>query len=255
MNNNIHVIITFLSIAVAVGGISYGVRTTNQNTRLQEEAQVLRNQLNARSGEPANAGGPAVALNDFSGREPNDVHSLQEQLDARDAELERLRSELTESQKRPRHESFQDRMTRMKEEEPERYEEMVRSRTERKEQMRYNQANRLALYLDMDTSSMSPEELENHNLLVEKLTEVWEKTAEYDPTQPPTRETMLEMFSTLREVSDLMDQERGVMLKQLGKEVGLSGSEAEDFAAYTESIISATTLQPPRGGRGPLGNR
>ena len=253
MKKNIPVIITLLSVAVATGGISFGVRAAHQKTKLQEEAQALRDQLNAR-GEPASEEAVAGALKEVSGSETNEASSLQEQLAARDAELERLRAELAERQNRPQRESFQDRMTRMKEDDPERYAEMVQSRTERKEQMRYNQANRLALYMDMDTSSMTPEELANHNLLVEKLTVVWEKTAEYDPTQPPTRETMHEMFSTLREVNDLMEQERGVMLKQLGKEVGLSGSEAEDFAAYTESIISATTLRSPRGGRGPSGN-
>ena len=258
MKKNIPVIITLLSVAVAAGGISFGVRATHQKAKLQEEAQALRDRLDDQSvlpdREPVSEGVTGVALTEFSGRETNDVNALQEQLTARDAELERLRAELADIQTRPRRESFQDRMNRMKEEDPDRYEEMVKSRTERKEQMRYNQANRLALYMDMDTSSMTPEELVNHNLLVDKLTEVWEKTAEYDPTQPPTRETMHEMFSTLREVNDLMEQERGVMLRQLGKEVGLSGSEAEDFAAYTESIISATTLRSPRGGRGPSGN-
>ena len=258
MKKNIPVIITLLSVAVAAGGVSFGVRAAHQKTKLQEDVQALRDQLDDQSvlpdREPAGEDATVVALKEVSGRETNGASSLQEQLAASDAELERLRAELAERQNRPPRESFQDRMNRMKEEEPERYAEMVKSRTERKEQMRYDQANRLATFMDMDTSSMTPEELANHNLLVEKLTGIWETTAEYDPTQPPNRETMHEIFSTLREVNDLMEQERSVMLKQLGSEVGLSGSEAEDFAAYTESIISATTLRPPRGGRGPFGS-
>ena len=44
-----------------------------------------------------------------------------------------------------------------------------------------------------------------------------------------------------------------LMLRQLGYEVGLSNSEAEEFASYAQSIISATTLRPPGGRRGPSG--
>ena len=257
MKKKVPFIITLLSLAIAAGGISFGVRASNQAARLQAEAQVLRDQLNSRSAlpdpEPADENTTGVALKEFPGSETNDVSALQEKLAARDAELEKLRAEWAEKKNRPRRESFQDRMNRMKEEDPERYEEMVKSRTEHKEQLRYSQANRLATLMDVDTSSMTPDELANHNLLVEKLTGLWELTDSYDPSLPPDRETMHQIFSTVREAGDMMEMERNVMLRQLGKDVGLSGSEAEDFAAYTESIISATTLRPPRGGRGPFG--
>lgn len=254
MQKNIPVIITLVSIAVAVGGISFGIKANHQKRMAELENQALRDRLALPMGPVSEAESNKKPLSALNAAEANDMSSLQDQLAARDAELERLRAELAERQNRPQRESFQHRMTRMKEDEPERYAEMVQSRTERKEQMRYDQASRLATFMDMDTSSMTPEELANHNLLLEKLTGIWEKTTEYDPTQPPSREIMLEMFSSLREVNDLMDQERSVMLRQLGNEVGLSANEAEDFAAYTESIISATTLRPPSGGRGPYGS-
>ena len=172
----------------------------------------------------------------------------------RDNELERLRNELSSRLGASPRESFQERMARMKMEEPERYAEMIKSRTEHKEQMRYSQANRLATLMDVDTGSMTPDELANHNLLLEKLTGLWELTDNYDPSLPPDRETMHQMFSTVREVGDMMEMERSVMLKQLGYEVGLSNSEAEEFASYAQSIISATTLRPPGGRRGPSGS-
>ena len=40
------------------------------------------------------------------------------------------------------------------------------------------------------------------------------------------------------------------MLKQLGNEVGLSGSDTEDFATYVQDIYSATSLRFPGGSRG-----
>jgi hypothetical protein len=257
MQKNILVIITLLSVAVAVGGISFGVRATNQKAKLQEEAQALRDQLNApgvlHDREPASDDALVVALKEVSGIETNDVTSVQEQLAARDAELERLRAELAERQNRPQRESFQDRMARMKEEEPEQYAEMIKNRTEWQEKMQYDQANQLATFMDFDTSNMTPEELENHNLLIEKLSGIWEQTAAFDPEQPPDREAWGQIRETIREVSDLMGKERMVMLKQLGDDVGLSGTDAEEFAAYTDSIIEATTLRRPGGNRGPRG--
>lgn len=254
MKKNIPVIITLLSLALAVGGISFGVRASNEKALLQKEAQALRDQLKTREipsdRESANKESKVGALKPVSGVDTNSPSSLSEQLAARDAELEKLRAELARRQDRAPRESFQDRMARMKEEEPERYAEMIKRRTERTEQMRYDQANRLAIFLDMDTSSMTPEELANHNLLLEKLNGLWEQTAAFDPEQPPDRETMRAIFESVGDVRSLMEQERTVMLRQLGTEVGLNSSDAEDFSSYVQEIFSATSLQRPRGGRG-----
>lgn len=253
MKKNIPLIITLLSLALAVGGIAFGVRAANETAALQKEVQALRDQLKPREiptdHESANEESKVVALKPVSGMDTNSLSSLSEQLAARDAELEKLRAELARRKDRSQRESFQDRMARMKEEEPERYAEMIKRRTERTEQMRYDQANRLAIFLDMDTSSMTPEELANHNLLLEKLNGLWEQTAAFDPEQPPDWETMHAIFESVGDVRSLMEQERTVMLRQLGSEVGLSGSETEDFSSYVEEIISATSLRSPRGGR------
>jgi hypothetical protein len=252
MKKNILVIITLMALTVAVGGLSFGVKANSRWRMAEQENQVLRDRL-ALPADPASAPefneDTVISLKD-SAVETNDMASLQEQLDARDAELERLRTELAREQNRPSRESFQERMNRMKEEDPERYAEMVKNRAERTEQMRYDQANRLATFMDMDTSNMTPEELANHNLLVEKLSALWEQTAAFDPAQPPDRETMRAIFESIGDLRPLMEQERAVMLKQLGTEVGLSGSDSEDFSSYVQEIISATSFRWPRGGRG-----
>jgi hypothetical protein len=257
MKKKIPVILTLLSSALAVGGIVFGVIVANEKVLLQKEVQTLRDQLKTREiasdRTSANEESLAAALKPLSTIETNDISALQQQLAARDAELDELRAELARRQERTSRESFQDRMARMKEEEPERYAEMIKRRTERTEQMRYDQASRLAIFLDMDTSTMTPEELENHNLLLEKLNGLWEQTAAFNPEQPPDRETMRAIFESVGDVRALMEQERAVMLRQLGTEVGLSGSDTEDFSSYVEEIISATSLRWPRGGRGGFG--
>ncbi|HSR87953.1 MAG TPA: hypothetical protein VLL07_03285, partial [Pontiella sp.] len=222
--------------------------------RLQEEAQALRDQLKtqeaSRAAESASDDGQVAASKPLSTLDTGDESSLQEQLAARDAELEKLRTELAGRQNRYQRESFQDRMTRMKEEDPERYAEMIKHRTERREQMRYAQASRLATLMDVETGKMTPEELVNHNLLLEKLNNLWEQTGAFDPEQPPDRETMHAIFESVGDIGSMMELERAVMLRQLGTEVGLDSSDAEDFSSYVEEIFSATSLRWPRGGHG-----
>ena len=148
-------------------------------------------------------------------------------------------------------ESFEERMARMKEEDPEGYEEMIAERMERRERMRYGLAERTASFMDLDTSRMTEDELANHEQLVEKMALVWELTDQFpDPEAPPDREIMREMFGLMREVQPLLDQERTVMIKQLGSDLGYEGREAEEFAAYVEEIIDITSMRSPfSGGR------
>jgi len=259
LKKNIPVIITLLSLAAAAGGVSFGLRTVDQNNKLRAEAQALRNQLEAENiaddHDSAGEDEALVSLKEPGGDATNDVSTLQEQLDARDAELARLRAALEEQRNNDRgpRQSFQDRMAQLKEDDPERYAEMIQRRTERQQQMRYDQATRLATFMNMDTSGMTEEELASHDRLVQKLADLWEKTGEFDPENPPDRETMREVFGSLHEIGDLMDQERTVMFRQLGTDVGLSGADAENFVSYVEDIVNATTLRPPRGMRGGWG--
>lgn len=258
VKKNIPVIVTLLSLAIAAGGISFGVRTVSQNTKLRAEAQDLRNQLKAQTivadQDPADEDAAVVALKEIPNT-TNDVTALQEQLAARETELARLRAALEDQRNNDRdpRQSFQDRMAQLKEDDPERYAEMVQRRTERQQQMRYDQATRLATFMNMDTSGMTEEELSSHNLLVQKLSDLWQKTGEFDPENPPDRETMREVFGSIHEIGDLMDQERTVMFRQLGTDVGLTDTDVENFASYVEDIIDATTMRPPRGMRGGWG--
>jgi hypothetical protein len=146
-------------------------------------------------------------------------------------------------------ESFEERMARMKEEDPEGYEKMIAERQERREQMRYSLAERTASFMDLDTSRLSEEEQANHDLLVEKMARVWELTEQFPgPEEAPDRETMRELFGVMREVQPLLRQERTVMFRQLGYDLGYEESEADAFAVYVEDIIDLTSMRSPFGG-------
>lgn len=260
MNKKVSIIIVAISLVAAAGGITAGVKANNEKRVAQKEIDALREKLNAKVEAPApvkeTPSAPIATLKEAPTVETNDVAVLMEELAAKNAELDRLRAELEARQnnQRPPRQSWQERMAQMKEENPEQYAEMVQRRTEFQQRMRNDQFQRLTTLGELDTSNMTPEELANHTALVEKLSAMWEQTGQFDPENPPNREAMREIFGNMREVGQMMDQERTYMFKQLGTDVGLTGGEADDFAGYVQSIIDATSMRPPRGGdRGPRG--
>ena len=250
MKRNIPVLIAALSIVVAVAGIAFGVAATRQKKAAEEEASRLRLQM-ARK-QPAKPDmkpetppvpDPAVSA---------DASALAEL----EAELAALRTELAEAKERqrPPRESWEDRMVRMKEEDPEGYAEMIKNRTERQASIRYDLAERTANFMELDTAFMTGAERDNHDLLIEKMAEVWALTEKFnDPEQPPDRSAMRELFTTINEAAPLMDAERGTMFRQLANDLGYDGVEAQAFSGYVEEIITATTIRPPRGGGGGRG--
>ncbi len=256
MKNKIPAIIALISLVAAAGGITVGLKATTAKNAAQREAEALRAKLNATDAratpdrEEQAESTPLVALKDIAESGTNDVAELQEQLAAREAELARLRAEMERRNDRGPRQSFQERMAQLKEEDPERYAEMIQQRTERQQQMRYDQASRLAMFTEMDTSNMTEEQLANHTQLMEKLNALWAATGDFDPENPPDWRAIREAVGDFRELGQMMDQERSYMFTQLGAEVGLSGTDSQDFASYVNEIIDATSLRPPRGMRG-----
>lgn len=251
MNKKTLVIVATLSVVAAVGGVSFGL---NANKQKNEALKKLANDVQE---EPVaterKESAPAQKLVTYKPADTNDWASL---LAERDAEIERLQEELVtkKDNKRPQRESFTDRMAKMKEEDPEGYAEMIKSRTERQQSMRYDLAERTTTFMDLDTELMTAEERDNHNLLLEKMSTIWTLTDQFqDPEAQPDREAMGELFSAVREARPLMEQERSTMFRQLGEEAGYQGEEAQAFADYVEDVIETTTIPMPTGGRGNRG--
>ncbi|RKX33990.1 MAG: hypothetical protein DRP64_20465 [Verrucomicrobia bacterium] len=244
MKKKIPILITALSLIVAIGGLSFGVSASIRRKAAEEEANHLRMQMAAKQA--------AVPVADTTPLTPYlepsiDTNALTEL----EAELAALRAELAAAKEQPpQRESWEDRMARMKEEDPEGYAEMIKNRTERRDAMRYDLAERTANFMELDTAFMTGAERENHELLIEKMADVWALTEQFnDPEQQPNREAMRELFGAINEARPLMDAERGTMFRQLANDLGYDGEEAQAFSGYVEDIISTTTIQPPRGGR------
>lgn len=256
MNKNMPYIIAGATSLIAVISIGSALSLTSKNKAAKSEILDLQTQIaHMEAAVPDVSAEPEIIYLDSSG-DTNELTNLKNQLAEKDAQLEALKANGGERVERQRgengqRESWEDRMTRMKEEDPEGYEKMIQERGERQQRMRYNLAERTATFMDLDTSTMSEEELAKHEQLVARMAEVWEMSEKFqDPEAAPDREAMREMWRVAREVQPLMRSERNVMLKQLGNEMGYEGKDAEDFASYIDEIYDATSTRSLMPGRG-----
>ncbi|MEA2068790.1 MAG: hypothetical protein U9P12_06290 [Verrucomicrobiota bacterium] len=253
MKKNPLVLLATVSAIVALVSMASAVRISNQRKAAETEATALREQIaRMEAYVPGADATPLTAYGTESGG-TNSLVALQALLAERDAELAALKasSGAPGEERRQQRESFEERMAKMKEEDPDGYAEMIQKRQERQESIRYNLAERTATFMDLDTGNMSEEELANHELLVEKMANVWALTEAFqDPEAAPDRDAMRELATEIRDVRPILAQERTVMFKQLGTDMGYEGEDAEAFATHVEDIIGATTLQMPGGRRG-----
>lgn len=239
MNRNQSIAITALSVLVAVGGVSFAVKATNQKKNVENENADLRHQLAGLQNQPKQSK-PEKDTNATSDPETtNTVVALESSASETSAEP---------APEQPRRENFEDRMARMKEEDPEGYAEWVKRRTEFRETIKYNLAERTATFIDLDTSNMSGEELASHEELVARMGNIWELMEQLGNPEEMNREAMRELFHEARDVRPLMDQERATMFRLLGEDLGYAGQDAKDFASHIDGIIEATSIQMPRGG-------
>jgi hypothetical protein len=249
MNKDISTIVAAVSVVIAVVSIGSAMKQSGQRKTAQAELAALQEQISLMDALGSSADLPAQLR--YTDDNTNEVEALQEMLDEREAELAALQTDTATPTNAtpPQRESWEERMARMKEEDPEGYAEMIRRRGEWQQKMRYNLAERTATFMDLDTTRMNEKELANHELLVEKMARIWELSEQFqDPEAAPDREAMRELFGEVRDVRPLMDQERTIMFKQLGTDLGYGNKDAKDFARHVEAIIDSTTIQMPRGG-------
>ena len=246
MNRNTTIATVALSVLVGIGGVSFAIKATNQKKNVENENRALRQQLAGLQNQPtlpdpekitevpATGTNAIVALNVPASNTP-----------------EATTPEATE---RPQRESFEDRMARMKEEDPEGYAERIKRREEFQEKMKYNLAERTATFMDLDTSSMNEKELAAHEQLVGRMGTIWDLMEQMQNPEEMNREAMGELFREAREVRPLMEQERATMFRLLGEDLGYTGQDSKDFASHIDRIISSTSLRMPGGGRGGRGH-
>jgi hypothetical protein len=245
-------LVTAISLAVALVSMAVAVNLSAGNRSAKEEAAGLMNRIAGLEKELALAkrrAKAAAARNAVT----NELAGLRQDRENPESDAIAMSMDSGSETNEPprRRESFEERMARMKEEDPEGYAEFIQRREERQQAMQYNFAERTATIMDLDTSYMTDEEFMNHELLVEKMARIWELTQQFnDPEAPPDREAMRELYNEVREARPMMQEERTVMFRQLGIDLGYDEVQASEFAGHLEEIIESTSLNMPRGGRG-----
>ncbi|MDD2600953.1 MAG: hypothetical protein PHO37_17305 [Kiritimatiellae bacterium] len=155
-------------------------------------------------------------------------------------------------------ESWNDRMERMKEEEPEQYAEMQQRREDFQKRMEQRSTDRRSFLAEVNVANMTPEQQANHTRLLE-LTDKIDTTMKQlmSGDGESSRDLRREMFESFGELGELYTNERQYLLEETAAAAGYTGSSAALFSEHIQAIIENTTIQPPMmgGGRGGRGGR
>ena len=234
MNRNTSISIIALSTLIAIGGVSFAVKATQQKKNLQNENKNLREQLANLKRRPQK-------------RAPRRVEKPAEETPAQLVALAGSAETPAEVKAPPKRETFEERMARMKAEDPEGFAERVKRRDEFRAKIKYNLAERTANFMDLNTENMNEKERETHEQLVAQMGTIWDLMEKIDDPDADRREVMGELFRLNREVRPLLEQERSTMFKLMGKDLGYEGDDAAAFAEQIDSIISTTSSHIPMG--------
>lgn len=130
--------------------------------------------------------------------------------------------------------SFQERMERMKQENPQAYAEMQKRREEFRTRMKESAEKRAEFFASFNQSNMTPEHKANYDRLTELQAEFKAVSEARENGQEVDREALR---TKVDEVRDVYAKERQYLLEDLGRTLG---SDSGDFAAAVSSIIGNT---------------
>lgn len=159
--------------------------------------------------------------------------------------VEQLQVQLDEAgNAESRRESWRDRIARLKQEDPARYEEIQKQRLEFQSRMEQSIADKSAFLINLDVSSMADEEQKVHAELQARIAKAWSAMKTMEETEP-SREQITELRENYMAIRRLYGQERKIVLRQLGVSMGLEKKEAEQFGDYIQEIYEKTSPHFP----------
>ena len=151
-----------------------------------------------------------------------------------------------------RRSSYQERMEKMKEEEPERYAEIQKQREEFKERMTRNAAESTSFLLDVNTENMDEKQAETHEQILLALQENWRIMNEIEELSgEEASQARRQMHDNMHVLRDLYGTERQYLLEEAGRSLGYEGTDATEFAGHIQSIYDSTSTSFGRGRRPP----
>jgi TolA-binding protein len=176
---------------------------------------------------------------------------LQQLLDEKTAEVEELKHKLAlqeqASRSRPQRGrgGFEERMQKLKETDPERYEKMRQRMQAVSKGMATSIDGKGDFFANLDVEIMSAEQQVTHAALLEKLNATRELLSQINenPDDDAVGELRRELHQEMRTLRPLLDQERRVVLEQFGTQLGYEPTQAKEFADYIDYVNEATSYR------------
>jgi len=127
---------------------------------------------------------------------------------------------------------------------PERYKEIMERREQARQAARYDIAKKAAHFLQRKPGDVSEEEEEQYAYMMELLTDSLQLTEKLDAGLPgeERREISRSLRENMRELSPLLEGERGKEFYKVGKDLGYSDADAQAFASYLTEVVDLTSV-------------
>ncbi len=148
----------------------------------------------------------------------------------------------------PKRESFMERMARLKKENPQHYEAVVRHHEDYQRHRRLRAAEKADFFESIDLSSLTPQARDTHRRLLEQIEMVARQREKIDDWMhgPHTDEERSQNYSQLAkmygELRNLYEEERYNLLVSSVKSMGLNSRDVENFVADIQTIYNATQI-------------
>lgn len=155
--------------------------------------------------------------------------------------------------------SWEDRMERMRTEDPDRYAEMQQRRESFRQSMEQRARDRADFLDAVDVSSMTREQRANHEKLldaVSRANDLMALMAEGGRRRGEEGDALRqEMGETMASLGQLYESERQYLFEATAKAAGYTGNDVQAFTEHIKTIIENTSAMPSfgRGGGGPGG--
>jgi hypothetical protein len=180
------------------------------------------------------------------------------QLQAKNEEIAALRAQLeeggglTDEQRQAqrvaefetRRQEQQQRAEQWRQENPEEYARQQEERENRIREMRERATSRIEFLASVNTENLTPEYRENHEQLVQKLRTMNRAVSaiSQDPESEASRELARQMREQSRDVGEMMEKEKEILLGDLASTLGYEGDGTQEFIEYVRYIDEVTSL-------------
>lgn len=187
----------------------------------------------------------AVAPDDRPSR-PEDlarISALEAQLSDSLRKIEWLEQHTTNQ---PPQRRFSGWMERLKEEDPERYAEIMKEREDARKESRHALAETAAYHLQSADIERTEEEQAEYDAMISLLNHTWELAEKLQDDSVPRSERRTlgrQMFMNMMQLDPLLESERERELQRMGVSMGYTEEEAEWFSGEIDQLIERTSVQ------------